>query len=228
MWKLIFAALVLLLGGCVSRGPIAASPNIQLTDLTDLPEPMIAPRVIGPLEQLDITVVNSDILTGKYLTDSEARLDFPLVGTIDAAGLSPNQLADALKRRLSGNYLINPQVRVIPATLTPPTLAVGGEVKNPGTFQASQSPTLLRAIYNAGGFTEISDVKEVIVQRDVDGKQYIGLFNVQAIERGNIQDPRVFAGDVIAVGDSPAKRNLQTIFGAIPILTSLSLIITRF
>lgn len=226
--SIILVGLSLSLAGCVHRGPIAASPDVELTNLNTLPSPTIEPYVIGGQQQLDITVANAEMLSGKYLTDSQGRVDFPLIGEVDANGMTPNQFAAVLERHLSGRYLVNPQVRVMPTTLSPPSIAVGGQVSNPGTFQANQSPTLLRAVYNAGGLADYADTKEVLVQRVVDGRHYIGVYNLTAIERGNYGDPAIYPGDIISVGDSPQRRTLDRILQTVPILTSVAVLVTRF
>jgi polysaccharide biosynthesis/export protein len=87
--------------------------------------------------------------------------------------------------------------------------------------------TLQRAVARAGGTTEFAKLDDVVVFRTVEGKQYAGLYNLQAIRRGNYADPEIFANDVIIVGDSPARRRFRDFLQAAPLLTSPLVLLTN-
>lgn len=216
-----------LLSACATA-PIGMSNDIELTTLEELPVSTTAsPYQVRPLETLEIAVFGSELLSGTYLPDEQGRLNFPLIGLVETDGLTPSGVEDVIENRLRGQYILNPQVTVRPTKLPELTVSIGGEVKKPGTYTSSNSPTLLRAVYNAGGLSDFAKSHEVLVSRMVDGQKYIGVYNLTAIERGNYPDPAIYPNDVIAVGDSPSKRFLQSVLAYVPLLTNTAVLIDR-
>ncbi|MDN3646960.1 polysaccharide biosynthesis/export family protein [Pontixanthobacter aestiaquae] len=217
------------LAGCASRDrSVGLAPNIEVAALSQLPAPSgVTPYTVGKQEQLEITVADAESMSGTYLTDSEGYISFPLVGDLFVAGKTPNQTAKMIADRLRGEYIVNPQVRVRPTSMIAPSISIGGEVTNPGTYPAATSQTLLRAVNNAGGLAEYAKVDDVLLIRTVDNKRYIGVYNIEAIQRGNYEDPIIFPGDVVTVGDSVGRRNLENILQFIPLLSTSAILIDR-
>lgn len=218
-----------LLVGCAGKDrSVAMAPGIELTDLDSLPPPDggYVTRV-QPGDQLEITVLNSEPLSGTYIVDDQGNLDFPLVGAINVEGESATGVGEKIAQRLAGRFLRDPSVSVIPAELSQPTVSVGGEVEKPGAYPARLSRTLARTINNAGGLAEYAKTDDVVVMRTVGDTTYIGVYNIEAIQRGNYPDPRIYADDIVTVGDSPARRRLETILQFVPLLTSSAILIDR-
>lgn len=216
-----------LLSACATS-PIGSSSDIELTTLEELPANTVgSPYFVRPLETLEIAVFGSELLTGTYLPDEQGRLNFPLIGLVDTDGLTPSGVEDVIEDKLRGQYILNPQVTVRPTKLPELTVSIGGEVKKPGTYMSSNSQTLLRAVYNAGGLSDYAKSQEVLISRTVGGQKYIGAYNLQAIERGNYPDPAIYPNDVISVGDSPSKRFLQGLLAYVPLLSTTAIMIDR-
>ena len=171
------------LSACASSPPIGLSSDIELTTLHELPaSPVVDPYKIRPLESLEIGVFGSETLTGTYLPDEMGRLNFPLIGVVETNGLTPSGVENVIESRLRGQYVLDPQVTVRPTKLPELTISVGGEVDKPGTFLASNSQTLVRAVNNAGGLSDYAKSEEVLVSRTVGGQKYIGVYNLTASE----------------------------------------------
>ena len=226
---LVSAAMALSLAGCASKDrSIGLAPSIEVAPLSELPAPSgVAPYTVGKQEQLEITVTDAEMLSGTYLTDAEGYIAFPLVGDLFVAGKTPNQTARMIADRLRGEYIVNPQVRVRPSTIATPSISVGGEVTTPGTYPAATSQTLLRAVNNAGGLDEYAKRDDVLVMRTVDGQRYIGVYNIEAIQRGNYADPVIYPGDIVTVGDSVGRRNLENILQFIPLISTSAILVER-
>jgi polysaccharide export outer membrane protein len=93
----------------------------------------------------------------------------------------------------------------IPVDKTVP-IYVTGEVRNPGNIaiQKSNIPTLLRAIAQAGGFTERASKGKVIIKRiDESGKETNIRVNVDDIIKGKRKDIQLQENDVVIV---PEKK----------------------
>jgi len=61
----------------------------------------------------------------------------------------------------------------------------------------------------------------------VQGQQYVGIYNLDAIRRGNYADPEVFPNDIVIVGDSPERRRFKDILTALPALVSPLVLLTQ-
>jgi polysaccharide export outer membrane protein len=227
--KLLLSAFVsLALAGCAKDRTVAASPEIELTDLQTLPAPTGGySTVVQPGDRLDIAVLGSQALTGTYYVDETGTIAFPLIGAVPARGKAPSQLARDIAAQLAGRFVLDPEVTVVPSETNVPTVSVGGQVGKPGAYPARSSQTLLRAINNAGGLSEYAKANDVLVLRTVDRQHYIGVFNVEAIQRGNYPDPTIYPDDIITVGDSPARRRLATILSVVPLISSAAILIDR-
>lgn len=219
-------ALIASLAGCAIDRSIGLSPQVSVTTLEQLPTPKgEISYVIGPQEKLEIEVVGAETLSGTYLTDIDAQLAFPLIGTLALDGKSPSEASQLIADRLRGRYLLDPQVRVIPEDFPVPSVSVGGQVKKPGSYPAVGKQTLLKVVNKAEGLTEYAKEDDVLVLRTVDGKRYIGVFNIRAIQRGNYPDPQIYANDVVMVGDSPERRRLNVMLQVLPPIITTALIL---
>ncbi|UYH56077.1 polysaccharide biosynthesis/export family protein [Qipengyuania sp. SS22] len=216
------------LSGCVTDRAYGEAPGIEIAELEELPAPSLENLyVIGPQEALEIEVVGAERLSGTYLTDGEGRISFPLVGLLDLGGLAPNEAAELIANLLRGSYLLNPQVRVIPSQIPPPTVSVGGQVNEPGEYPVLGRQSLLRVVHQAGGLAEYAKLDDVLILRSVAGRRYIGAYNIQAIQRGNYGDPIVYPNDIIVVGDSPSRRRLDSVLRFAPLLSTSAILIDR-
>lgn len=224
------ASLLLAFGaaGCATDRSFGEAPGIEIAELETLPAPRIENLyVIGPQEVFEIEVVGAERLSGTYLTDGDGRISFPLVGLLDLNGLAPNEAADLIANSLRGSYLLNPQVRVIPANIPPRTVSVGGQVKEPGEYPVQTKQSLLRVVNQAGGLAEYAALDDVLILRTVNGQRYIGAYSIAAIQRGNYEDPTVYPNDIVFVGDSPARRRLDSILRFAPLLSTSAILIDR-
>jgi protein involved in polysaccharide export with SLBB domain len=101
----------------------------------------------------------------------DGRLSLPLVGEVEAEGLTPGRLhADLLERYR--DKLVDPEINVVVRSLDSRRVYVGGEVKTPGVLPLQGRMTALQAIVQAGGFVkESAKLSTVVVVRQQDGKQ---------------------------------------------------------
>jgi polysaccharide biosynthesis/export protein len=224
--SLVVAAITL--SGCASVDrTYGSAPEYEIADLSALPEPsgqMI--YRLGPQEVVEVVVVGAESLSGTFLTNAAGDIQFPLIGTVPVGGLSPSEAESVIARGLRGDYVRNPQVRVIPKELPSASVSIGGQVERPGSYPTRTNLTLLRAVNGAGGLTEYAAHEDVLIMREVNGQNYIGVFNIGAIQRGNYPDPLLFADDIVMVGDSPGRRRLDRILETVaPIVGSAAIFI---
>ncbi len=101
-----------------------------------------------------------------YLVDKDGQIDFPVIGKISVAGLSPEELRVLLRDQLS-DYLKNPIINI---RLKNFTVTVLGQVNNPGTYLVNgEQITVLEALGLAGDMTIKGQRQNILVIRDFNG-----------------------------------------------------------
>lgn len=226
--KILVGFLLLALTSCATDRSFGGAGSVEIADLDSLPEP--AGEIfysIGPQEALEIVVVGAEDLSGTFLTDEKGDLIFPYIGRVNTGNKTPQEAAALISQGLAGRVVRDPQVRVIPEEFPEPSISVGGQVERPGAYPAIGKPTLLRVVNMAQGLDQYAKKDDVLIMRTVEGQRYIGLYNIEAIERGNYEDPPLYPNDIVMVGDSPARRRFDNILQLAPILTSSVILIDR-
>ncbi|MDA7788060.1 polysaccharide biosynthesis/export family protein [Sphingomonadaceae bacterium] len=217
------------LAGCATDRSFGTSPDIEVTDLTTLPLTQVSyTHSFKPFDSVEVLVLQDSELSGTYFIDEQGMLQFPLLGNLDAAGLSTGELSRQITSGLANGFIDNPDVSLRPTELPEiASLSFGGQVKQPGNYPIDSATTLLRGVNLAGGLTDFAKSDDVLILRTVDGQNYIGVYNLGAIERGNYPDPQLAPGDIIMVGDSPAKRRLAELLPYLSILTTGAILFDR-
>lgn len=227
-WMPFLAFAGLSLGGCASTPPFGApGQNLAVAAQTELPPPTGAdlvaaatPYRIGPFDKLTIAVFGVAELSGDFQADAAGRISMPLIGEVEAAGQTPSELAATIERRLKGNFVRDPQVTVNLEETTSQVYTVDGQVTQPGTYPVVGNMSLMRAVANAKGASEYAKLDDVVVFRTVNGKAMAALYNLGGIRRGLYADPKIYANDVIVVGDSKARRLFKDLLTLGPLLTT--------
>lgn len=213
---------------------MASNPAGQVTALESLPAPvagdMVAasrPYVIGPFDRLEVEVFGVEELQRELQTDASGGFTFPLIGRVDAAGLTPIEVAQTIEQRLAGRYVRNPQVTINLKESLGQQVTVDGQVEKPGQYAVLGNLTLMRTVALAGGMTELAKLDDVLVFRKVAGQQYVGIYNMAAIRRGNYPDPDIYSNDIVIVGDSKQRRFFRDLLQLSPILTTPIIVLSQ-
>jgi len=156
--------------------------------------------LIGPEDVLDVTVWKEPDMSRVVPVRPDGRISLPLINDIQAAGLSPEQLAATVAEKLR-KFVTEPQVTVIVTAVNSQRVFVVGEVLRAGAFPLFPGMTVLQALGTAGGFTTFADVKKIHVLRMRDGKQVELPFNYRDVLNGDKpeQNIRLEPGDTIVV-----------------------------
>ena len=242
MNKILFAAVaVSLLTACVkSAPPVASVPNGPVTKLAELPKPEASdvirstrPAFVGPFSELRVEVFGVPDMQRDVMADGEGNFAFPLIGTIAAAGKTPDAISEEIREKLTGRYILDPDVTVNfkssanPLAVQSMTVTVDGQVNEAGSYPVVGRVTLMRAVALAGGLNEFAKLEDVVVFRDVGMEKYVGIYNLEAIRRGNYPDPEIFPNDIVIVGDSPQRRRFKDILQVVPALLSPVILLAR-
>ena len=109
--------------------------------------------LLGPEDELEITVWKNQELSRLTVIRPDGLISMPLIGDVQAAGLTADALAQRITERLKQYFATTPAVSVSVKTINSYTVYVMGEVAKPGKYQLKSYITVLQAISTAGGFT---------------------------------------------------------------------------
>lgn len=154
---------------------------------------------LGPGDVFEVRVFRQDDMTGTYSVSAEGTISFPLVGTIQVQGKTPAEVERALRERLADGYLRNPQVSVLVKEYKSKKISVFGEVRKPGTLTYAEGMTVVEAVAQAGGFTDMARKNAVTVTRSIGGEKTKFTVPVQDIGKGTANNFYVRPGDVVFV-----------------------------
>ena len=179
------------------------------------------PYLVGPFDKLLIDVFGVEAMSErKVQVDASGRISFPLVGSFEVAGLTPFEIEDELETRLAQAFVRDPQVTVNLEETVSQVITVDGQVMKPGLYPVLGRMTLMQTIATAQGTSEFAKLEDVVVFRTSEGQRYAALYNLAAIRRGYYDDPEMYAGDVVVVGESRARRLFRDLLAISPLLTS--------
>ena len=155
---------------------------------------------IGAQDVIDIAVWKEPELTRIVPVRPDGKISLPLLNDVQAAGLTPTQLAAQLTESLK-KYITNPQVTVIVSQINSQRFYVTGEVNRAGAYPLLPNMTLLQGLTSAGGFTQFANQKKIFLLRTENGKQVKYPFNYKDVISGKSPDQNVVlkAGDTIVV-----------------------------
>ena len=120
---------------------------------------------IGPRDVLSIAVWGHGDLSREYAVAPDGVVSFPLVGAVQAGGLTVTQLALRLTELLEKDYLVNPQVIVSVKEYLSRKVHVLGEAERPGLFYLSGPTTVLDILSKAGGLSRTAGTHVLLAGR---------------------------------------------------------------
>lgn len=157
--QLIFCVLCLGLATACQSAPVSPSST---TLPTAAGETYDGDYRLGPADQLRVTVFGHEDLSNQYTVASNGTISFPLIGDIDAAGLTVAEFQRVTEARLSEGFLKSPRVTAEIMTFRP--FYILGEVSRAGEYPYTNRLTVLNAIATAGGFTHRANRRVVAIK----------------------------------------------------------------
>jgi len=180
-----------------------------------------AAEAISPNDTLEVAVFQTPDLSRTVQVDSGGRILLPLIGEVDAAGRTPEQLSQGIEDALSRKYMRDPQVTVTVKNSTSQKVTVDGAVMKPGIYPLMGSTTLLQAVALAEGpDPKQANTHKVAVFRG-GASDARAVYDLEAIRDGKAADPAIYPRDVVVVTASGGKNFLQTISGLAPLAGAL-------
>ena len=257
MKKLLFTLLLptLLVSSCVTHEELlnfnqGEAFSLSPVDITNLPQlqiqldDLLSIRVkaleLSAVEPFNLDPVGANNFNANvtmrpligYLVTREGTIEFPMLGTIQVAGLTTDELRDSLKVKLAP-FLNAP---VITVRFLNFRITVLGEVTNPNTFLVgNERITILDALGQAGDITPYGNRTNVLVIREQNGQRQTARLNLQ--DRNIFESPFFYLQQNDVVYVEPLKARTASIrdqsqrllpwLSAITALTTLAITLSR-
>jgi len=156
--------------------------------------------VIGNDDVLAINVWKEPDISRSIPVRSDGKISLPLVGEVQAAGLTPLSLEKEIASRLK-NYISEPEVTVMVQQVNSQKFNILGQVAKPGSYMVVNSLTVLDAIALAGGFRDFAKQKSIYVLRQGPTGESRIPFNYKEVSQGKnmSQNIKLQPGDTIIV-----------------------------
>lgn len=165
----------------------------------------------GPKEDTDYIIGLEDVLAINVWKDPElslkevvvrpdGKISMPLVGNIQADGMTVKQLQDTISEKLK-DYVTAPVVTVTVIKILSQSVSVVGQVQRPGVFSLGSPMTIMELLARAGGLTLDARPKKIKIIRVEQGKTITIPFNYNDMINGKDLKQNIFLqnGDVLVV-----------------------------
>jgi polysaccharide export outer membrane protein len=157
-----------------------------------------AEYVIGPEDVIHIMVWKEADLTATLPVRPDGKISMPLLDDVQAAGLTPIQLAATIAEKYK-KFVSDPRVTVVVTQINSKRIYLLGEVSHSGPMPMSPNMTVMQALASAG-LNQFANTKKIYLLRN-DGKQeklpvpYNKLMKGQEMDHNYMLQP----GDTIVV-----------------------------
>jgi polysaccharide export outer membrane protein len=128
-------------------------------------QPVAPDYILGTDDILAISVWREPEISKTVPVRPDGKVSLPLIGEIQAKGLTPKQLQTNLTLALR-SYMANPEVTVIVQEVRSSKFNILGEVARPGSYPLSKPTTVVDALAIAGGFRDFAKVKKIYILRE--------------------------------------------------------------
>jgi polysaccharide biosynthesis/export protein len=154
---------------------------------------------IAPGDLLAVRVYREDANSTRERVRQDGKISVPMLHDVQAAGLTPRELAEQIQVRLK-EFINVPQVTVVVEETRPLAVPVLGEVAHPGQYPLERGAGVLEALAAAGGFTDYAHRDRIFVLRREQTLVRIR-FTFEALSRGQGRAAsfRLKAGDAVVV-----------------------------
>jgi len=165
--RLCAMSLVLAFGGAACAQtpapPAAAAPAAASAEAS---APAVPEYRLGVADKVRVNVFGEEALTGEFLVGGGGKISLPLIGEVQAAGLTISQFQNEVSNELRKGYIKEPRVSAEVLNYRP--FYILGEVNKPGEYPYTNNLTVLNAVATAEGFTYRANKRMVYIKRAED------------------------------------------------------------
>ena len=204
MYRYLFVVLLLtLLSACASSGN-----ETGVASATSEPTSLVGEYRIGIGDMVRVSVWGNEDLTVTVPVRPDGMISMPLIGDVQAGGLTPEEVATEIETQLSRD-IRDPRVVVILTQLNSTgyltRIRVTGAVEQPISISHRQGMTVVDAILEAGGLNDFAAPDKSKLFRKQNGETIVYEVRLdQILNRGVLTTNHVLQpGDIVSV---PERR----------------------
>jgi polysaccharide export outer membrane protein len=181
-------------------GVSAAKPGVQNAVPPAAASADVAPDyVLGPEDAISVNVWKEPALSGSLGIRPDGKITLPLLGDLQASGLTPMNLAASIADQLK-KFINDPTVTVTVTAVNSKRVFFLGQVGHAGPVPMTRQFSMLQGIAAAGGLGPFANGKKIYILRMVNGKEQKFYFNYnKALKTGDEQGIRLMNGDTVVV-----------------------------
>lgn len=156
--------------------------------------------VLGVEDVLQVSVWQQPDLTMTVVIRPDGKISIPLLGDVQAAGHTAEQLADVIRERLK-QYRKDPLVTIVVQEIKAYKVYVIGRVASQGMLELKTCTQVVQALAQAGGFTSFADKTDILLLRRKGEHELRISIDYKKIVSGENPELNVFLepGDTIIV-----------------------------
>lgn len=156
--------------------------------------------VIGPDDLLEVSYWKDKDASAQVAVRPDGRISLPLLNDVQAAGLTPVELAARITS-LASAFLEAPNVTVMVKQINSRKAYIVGEVIRPGAYALNGPVSVLQIIAMAGGPTEYASLADIAIVRTSDSGVVTRTFNYRnALKLKDLdQNVLLMPGDTVIV-----------------------------
>lgn len=176
------------------QDPAAAPPTAETG-------PSSAPYPIGPNDVVRVTVYDHPDLSPTVVVEPDGSFVFPLLGRVEARGLTPRELEQVLVRRLGDGFVRHPQVAVVVQTYRSHVVYVMGEITRPGSVPLPDARTLVEVLARAGPLLPAAGAEVIVLRPRAGGETEVIHVSLAQLQAGRLENNNVALqpGDTVLV-----------------------------
>lgn len=191
----------LLLAFCLILTCSASIHALQNPSAEPVPPVLPDDYVIGLEDILSINVWKEMELSVKeVVVRPDGKISVPLIGDIQASGLTPMQLQQQVVERMK-EFVTAPSVTIVVLRIGSRSVSIVGQVAKPGIYYLGSPMTVLELLARAGGIGPDANEKKISIIRTDGGKTTSYRFNYKDVSKGkNLkQNIELKNGDTVIV-----------------------------
>lgn len=183
---------------CIALGvALAASGGLNQAEAEESQNSQYTIRV---KDKLGVSVWNQEDLSKEVVVRPDGQINLPLVGEVQAKGLTVSEL-NANLNTLFDKYVPGSPVTVEILDTPSRRVFVVGKVENPGAYEMIDDISVMQLLALAGGLNRFANEKDIIIIRKVGAKQKSIPFDYNKVATGKNIDQNIIlqAGDTVVV-----------------------------
>lgn len=159
---------------------------------------------IGVGDELEVKFFFAPELNDVMQVRPDGKISMMFVQDLDAAGKTPDELADMIRKSLK-KHVVQSDLVVIMRGYASQKIYIGGEVARGGSFQLTGPENVMQVLSEAGWITPAANRDEIaLIRRDADGVDGVYPLSLRKIMSGEdmSQNVTLQAGDMVLVPPS--------------------------